>query len=730
MTPKAVSTPVRIQGKICITTTFDRNYKLGGQALFRSIKRHTDCTGIDFKVITADPEVVKELGVRNCHVVTDEIRARYNNVKYSKELPKEKYEASWYRYELFNFEGYDRVICIDSDCICIEDISYLFSEELSQYDLASVEDHIVSKCFTKYVPHLEAQGLNFRGLKQRMKEGKIDVQPALLVANKSIVNTQWYNKLLAFANSSGFTYSIDEGILNDFIYQEGLRIKLLPLEWDYQDLYEIHCPQLPVPAHPYIVHCQESKPFKKNRSSIDKRMHKWYDKWWDEFRFGEQAKTVVAVIVWNRFENLQRWIRCWKQCDPSPAELVVVHNLEGDNDRYKQLCLKNDVRYVPRKNQGFDIGAFQDVCKERLEGFPNTWENLIWITDDCIPMQKDFVSQFLSKLDGKSIPCYEISNEVKRHVRTTGFLVTKGISKKLTFPRDPIASREDCYVFEHKGFNLYEQLQRLGYEPCMVAPVLRDAPLWDSGCRANLKLMPRHEQVFPVPVAPPPPVRRVSKGLLDDLAIKHKADKSSLYHNFAVKYDNLLDTSRESFTSILEIGVAKGQSIKMWADYFPHATIHGVDILPASKVCEAYSPRIKFHLTDQSNAAQLKNLEQFSPFDLIIDDGNHFWKEQILSFQTLFPFVRKGGVYIVEDTCTSYWPEYKNNPVSCVDYFKGLVDEVNLRGARGRVPANPSPDFTDWHQGWQRREDCHTLPDFESIYFLNGLIVIFKRGLD
>jgi lipopolysaccharide biosynthesis glycosyltransferase len=714
----------RMTGKICITTTFDYNYIRGGQALFKSIKRHTDCTGVDFKVITSDPRVVTELGAENCHIVTDAIKIRYSNVKYSKDLPEEKYRSSWYRYEMFNFTGYDRVICIDSDCLCLEDISYLFSEELNQYDLISVEDHIVSKCFLKSVPPLEAQGLNFCTLRQRMSEGKIDIQPALLVANKSIVNRDWYNKLLIYANTTDFTYSIDEGILNDFIYLNGLKIKLLPLEWDYQDLYEIHCPQLPVPSRPILVHCQESKPFKKTRDSLDPRMHKWYDRWWEEYRSG--TKTIVSVIVWNRFENLKLWLRCWKQCDPAGAELVIVHNQERDNARYEHLCQTYGVRYVPRENTGFDIGAFQDVCKERLAGFPNNWDTLIWITDDCIPMKKDFVNQFLSNLAGNRIPCYEISNEVKLHVRTTGFLVTKDISRKIVFPRDPITSREDCYQFEHKGINLYEQLKQLGLEPVMVAKDLRNSPLWDTGCRAGLRLMPLHEKMFPVTQAPRP-VPRVSRGLLDDLAIKYKADKSSLYHNFAEKYDRLLGGSRDKVTNILEIGVAQGQSLRMWADYFPKATIHGVDISSASKVCETYSPRIKFHLVDQGNEVQLKNLEQFSPYDLIVDDGNHFWREQILSFQTLFPYVRKGGIYIVEDSCTSYWPEYRDHPISCVDYFKGLVDEVNLHGAKGRVPSNPPPEFTDWDKGWHRREDCHTVPAFESIQFLNGIIVVQKR---
>lgn len=215
---------------------------------------------------------------------------------------------------------------------------------------------------------------------------------------------------------------------------------------------------------------------------------------------------------------------------------------------------------------------------------------------------------------------------------------------------------------------------------------------------------------------------------LDELAIKHKADKSSLYHNFAVKYDRLLASFRHSFTSVLEIGVALGQSLRMWTDYFPRAVIHGADIETSFRSCESYSSRIRFHLVDQGSEVQLKTLGQFAPFDLIIDDGNHWWHEQIISFKTLFPFLNPGGIYIVEDTCTSYWKEYRNNPISCVEYFKGLVDDVNLRGARGSVPANAPPDFGDWDKGWQRREDCHAhLPEFESIHFMNSIIVIHKR---
>jgi hypothetical protein len=165
----------------------------------------------------------------------------------------------------------------------------------------------------------------------------------------------------------------------------------------------------------------------------------------------------------------------------------------------------------------------------------------------------------------------------------------------------------------------------------------------------------------------------------------------------------------------------------MWADYFTRAIIHGADISKASKSCEAYSDRIKFHLLDQRNLAQLKNMEQYSPFDLIIDDGNHFWMEQIQTFQTLFNYLKSGGIYIVEDTTTSYWREYKNARISPVEYFKTFADDVHLKGRRGNVPLNPPAEFGDWQKGWHRREDCHTdVPLFDSVQFMNGFIVITK----
>lgn len=278
--------------KILITTAFDIRYKDAGIALFHSIRRHTDCSGVDFKVITADAEVVQMFAKENCYFVTDRIQKRYANVQYGPVLPIDRYLTSWFRYEIFNMTRYDRIICLDADCICVGDISYLFSEELNPYDIISVEDHIVSKHFTKSIPELEAQGLNLANMSKRVEEGKIDIQPAIIIANKSIINLDFYKNLLAYANTAPFTYANDEGILNDFIYKKDLKIKLLPIEWNYQDIYELVCPELPVPEKPIIVHCQESKPFAKSKIDLDERMHKWHDLWWREFSSYDNLPTT------------------------------------------------------------------------------------------------------------------------------------------------------------------------------------------------------------------------------------------------------------------------------------------------------------------------------------------------------------------------------------------------------------------------------------------------------
>ncbi|WP_395059339.1 hypothetical protein [Polaromonas sp.] len=68
------------------------------------------------------------------------------------------------------------------------------------------------------------------------------------------------------------------------------------------------------------------------------------------------------------------------------------------------------------------------------------------------------------------------------------------------------------------------------------------------------------------------------------------------------------------------------------------------------------------------------------PFDIVIDDGSHVFEHQIASFDTLFPRMSPTAVYIVEDTHTSYLPDFEGGirkPDTFIEYGKHVLDQVN-----------------------------------------------------
>ena len=210
-------------------------------------------------------------------------------------------------------------------------------------------------------------------------------------------------------------------------------------------------------------------------------------------------KIIVTIIVYNRFENLKHWLKCWKQCETNNAELIVIHT--GDEvEKYKSIC--EGVTYINRKNIGFDIGSFQDVCKERLQGFPNDWDYLLWCTDDTFPMTKDFITPFMEVIQKPDVglACMQISKSSPGnvvHVRTTGICISKEVSKRLTFHADPVKTKQECYHFEHRGGKqtLTEQVRAMGLSVVQV-DTNDKSPLWDKGYWKRLDRQEEHDKVF------------------------------------------------------------------------------------------------------------------------------------------------------------------------------------------------------------------------------------------
>ncbi len=130
----------------------------------------------------------------------------------------------------------------------------------------------------------------------------------------------------------------------------------------------------------------------------------------------------------------------------------------------------------------------------------------------------------------------------------------------------------------------------------------------------------------------------------------------------------------------LEIGIWKGGSINLWKGFFGAKTqLTFLDINPDCKALE--SPRVSIEIGDQADRDFLRQIAKtHGPFDIIVDDGGHKMHQQKTSFVQLWAHLTDGGIYIVEDTHSSYWPSFgggfreKN---SFIEFSKDLVDRLH-----------------------------------------------------
>jgi hypothetical protein len=136
---------------------------------------------------------------------------------------------------------------------------------------------------------------------------------------------------------------------------------------------------------------------------------------------------------------------------------------------------------------------------------------------------------------------------------------------------------------------------------------------------------------------------------LKDLALKYGSDKAE--HGYCEFYERTLPKNPKN---ILEIGVLKGASLRMWHEYFPDAEIYGLDLFEnnVSKKWEIESAfdneygigKIKLIMGNQCDWEILEQLRKHD-FDIVIDDGSHNSRDQMISFFGLF----NGKHYFIED---------------------------------------------------------------------------------
>lgn len=145
---------------------------------------------------------------------------------------------------------------------------------------------------------------------------------------------------------------------------------------------------------------------------------------------------------------------------------------------------------------------------------------------------------------------------------------------------------------------------------------------------------------------------------LTELANKYGSDKGDKHfeaHNYTPVYESIINRNNMLPSLFLEIGINDprfpGASVHMWKEYFKGTKWEyvGFDIVDR-KDLEDLNNKVHIFTGDQGNALDLYNLaNKFIEFDTILDDGSHFHYHQMMSFFCLYPYLRKGGYYIIED---------------------------------------------------------------------------------
>jgi demethylmacrocin O-methyltransferase len=173
---------------------------------------------------------------------------------------------------------------------------------------------------------------------------------------------------------------------------------------------------------------------------------------------------------------------------------------------------------------------------------------------------------------------------------------------------------------------------------------------------------------------------------LSELAARFGSDKWG-GRWYTPHYQKHFEPYRELPVKVLEIGIggydaidAGGESLRMWKHYFRRGLIYGLDIFEKTGVEES---RIQVVQGDQGDEAFLDSLgRELGPFDIIIDDGSHMSHHVLASFNALFPHIKPGGIYVVEDLATAYWPAWggatdPSAQYKSIELIKNLLDGLH-----------------------------------------------------
>jgi len=193
------------------------------------------------------------------------------------------------------------------------------------------------------------------------------------------------------------------------------------------------------------------------------------------------------------------------------------------------------------------------------------------------------------------------------------------------------------------------------------------------------------------------------------------------WHHYFEIYDRHFSKFIGKHPVILEIGVYKGGSLEMYNHYFDgKCKIYGVDI---NKECLDIPSKlgvknIEITIGDQESREFWKEFLKGKPkFDIVIEDGGHMPKQQIITYEEVYDHVSDNGVYLCEDTHTSYWEDFSGGigkPHTFIEYSKSFIDMLNFYHIRSNPVGNK-----DVFEKFRKTT--------KSVHYYDSVVVLEKR---
>ena len=149
---------------------------------------------------------------------------------------------------------------------------------------------------------------------------------------------------------------------------------------------------------------------------------------------------------------------------------------------------------------------------------------------------------------------------------------------------------------------------------------------------------------------------------------KALSDKGIRKHLYNEVYEPHFEKIRHEEFNFLEIGILRGASVDAHLDYFPNAKIYAIDTFerkPPTQIrtCNEPDPRFKWLKADSTDpylTAKMQEAWGDIKFDIILDDGAHWFDPMRLTFEQCSPMMSEKGKYFIEDMWPLCWMTEEN----------------------------------------------------------------------